>query len=168
MRAFLRERLLSFALTIFFRILDNLPPYNPVSYKGLEQFLPYYEIEIAIATLPAGLDPCDLLVRPGGVETFNKALATAVDALDFSLDRLFEQTLSRTRDSLESRFNAFASETQKAYQQLRQEILGEKKFSDAESWALVSYLMQEGRSAEMEKFVAEILASKPREAAFSL
>ena len=43
--------------------------------------------------------------------------------------RLFEQTLSRTRDSLETRFNAFASETQKAYQQLRQEILGEKKFS---------------------------------------
>jgi molecular chaperone GrpE (heat shock protein) len=43
--------------------------------------------------------------------------------------RLFEQTLTRTRDSLEGRFNAFASDTQKAYQQLRQEILGEKKFS---------------------------------------
>ena len=43
--------------------------------------------------------------------------------------RLFEQTLNRTRDTLESRFNSFASETQKAYQQLRQEILGEKKFN---------------------------------------
>jgi hypothetical protein len=43
--------------------------------------------------------------------------------------RLFEQTLNRTRDSLEGRFNSFAAETQKAYQQLRQEILGEKKFS---------------------------------------
>jgi hypothetical protein len=43
--------------------------------------------------------------------------------------RLFEQTLNRTRDNLESRFNAFAAETQKAYQQLRQDILGEKKFS---------------------------------------
>jgi hypothetical protein len=43
--------------------------------------------------------------------------------------RLFEQTLNRTRDNLESKFNAFASDTQKAYQQLRQEILGEKKFS---------------------------------------
>jgi len=43
--------------------------------------------------------------------------------------RLFEQTINRTRDSLEGRFNAFAAETQKAYQQLRQEILGEKKFS---------------------------------------
>lgn len=64
---------------------------NIASEKGLEQFLPYHEIEVAIATLPAGLDPCDLLVRPGGVDTFNKALASAVDALDFSLDRLFEQ-----------------------------------------------------------------------------
>jgi hypothetical protein len=43
--------------------------------------------------------------------------------------RLFEQTLNRTRDSLEGRFNSFAAETQKAYQQLRQDILGEKKFS---------------------------------------
>ena len=43
--------------------------------------------------------------------------------------RLFEQTLSRPRENLDSRFNAFASDTQKAYQQLRQEILGEKKFS---------------------------------------
>ena len=43
--------------------------------------------------------------------------------------KLFEQTLNRTRDSLEGRFNAFAGETQKAYQQLRQEVLGEKKFS---------------------------------------
>ena len=43
--------------------------------------------------------------------------------------KLFEQTLNRTRDSLESRFNAFAAETQKAYQQLRQEVVGEKKFS---------------------------------------
>lgn len=59
--------------------------------KGLEQFLPYHEIEVAIATLPAGLDPCDLLVSPGGVEIFTKALAGAVDALDFSLDRLFAE-----------------------------------------------------------------------------
>lgn len=43
--------------------------------------------------------------------------------------KLFEQTLNRARDGLQSNFNAFASDTQKAYQQLRQDILGEKKFS---------------------------------------
>jgi molecular chaperone GrpE (heat shock protein) len=43
--------------------------------------------------------------------------------------KLFEQTLNRARDALQSSFNTFAAETQKAYQQLRQDILGEKKFS---------------------------------------
>src|SRR3954471_10669329 len=43
--------------------------------------------------------------------------------------KLFEQTLNRTRDSLQGNFNTFASETMKAFQQLRGEILGEKKFS---------------------------------------
>lgn len=43
--------------------------------------------------------------------------------------KLFEQSLNRTRDSFQSSFNSYAAETQKAYQQLRQDILGEKKFS---------------------------------------
>ncbi len=43
--------------------------------------------------------------------------------------KLFETTLNRARDGLQSSFNAFAGDTQKAYQQLRQDILGEKKFS---------------------------------------
>jgi molecular chaperone GrpE (heat shock protein) len=43
--------------------------------------------------------------------------------------KLFEQTLNRARDGLQSSFNGFAGDTQKAFQSLRQEILGEKKFS---------------------------------------
>ncbi len=43
--------------------------------------------------------------------------------------RLFEQTLNRTRDSLQGSFNAFAADTQKAYQQLKQDVQGEKRFS---------------------------------------
>jgi molecular chaperone GrpE (heat shock protein) len=43
--------------------------------------------------------------------------------------KLFEQTLNRSRDGLQSSFNTFAGDTQKAYQQLRQDVLGEKKFS---------------------------------------
>lgn len=49
------------------------------------------DVELAIATLPAGLDPCDLLVAQGP-EPFRAALAAAVDALDFKLD----QVLSRS------------------------------------------------------------------------
>src|SRR5688572_3531372 len=43
--------------------------------------------------------------------------------------KLFEQTLNRARDALQSSFNAFAADTQKAYQQLKQDTVGEKRFS---------------------------------------
>ncbi len=43
--------------------------------------------------------------------------------------KLFEQTLNRARDNLQNSFNTFAAETQKAYQQMRQEMVGEKKFN---------------------------------------
>jgi len=43
--------------------------------------------------------------------------------------KLFEQTLNRFRDALQGSFNTFAAETQKAYQQLRQDVQGEKRFS---------------------------------------
>jgi molecular chaperone GrpE (heat shock protein) len=43
--------------------------------------------------------------------------------------KLFEQTLNRARDALQTSFNTFAAETQKAYQQLKQDMVGEKKFS---------------------------------------
>ena len=43
--------------------------------------------------------------------------------------KVFDQTVTRARDSLQSSFNAFASDTQKAFQSLRNEIHGEKRFS---------------------------------------
>jgi DNA primase len=46
------------------------------------------EVDLAIATLPQGLDPCDLLSREGGVQQFRSLLANAVDALDFKLGRV--------------------------------------------------------------------------------
>jgi len=43
--------------------------------------------------------------------------------------KVFEQTLTRARDSLQSSFNSFAADTQKAFQNLRNEVHGEKRFS---------------------------------------
>src|SRR5437763_4822713 len=43
--------------------------------------------------------------------------------------KLFEQTLNRARDALQGSFNSFAADTQKAYQQLKQDVQGEKRFS---------------------------------------
>src|SRR6516225_9483763 len=45
--------------------------------------------------------------------------------------KLFDQTLAKTRDDLKSSFNSFAADTQRAYQQLRQETHGEKRVSMA-------------------------------------
>jgi molecular chaperone GrpE (heat shock protein) len=43
--------------------------------------------------------------------------------------RLVEQTLNKVRDELKTSFNGFAADTQRAYQQLRQELHGEKRIS---------------------------------------
>jgi len=43
--------------------------------------------------------------------------------------KLFEQSLVRSRDELQAAFNQFAADTHKAYQQLREQIQGEKRAS---------------------------------------
>lgn len=58
--------------------------------RALELFVSQ-DVELAVATLPDGLDPCDLLVTPGGIETFKEVLTSAADALDFKLNKLLER-----------------------------------------------------------------------------
>lgn len=53
--------------------------------RALEVFVSE-DVELAIATLPDGMDPCDLIVARGP-EPFRAALASAVDALEFKLNR---------------------------------------------------------------------------------
>jgi len=55
--------------------------------RALEIFVSQ-EVDLAVATLPEGLDPCDLLVLEGGTERFKDILAGAVDALDFKLNQV--------------------------------------------------------------------------------
>ncbi len=45
------------------------------------------DVDLAIATLPEGLDPCDLLVRQGA-DAFRQVLDEAVDALEFKLNQV--------------------------------------------------------------------------------
>jgi DNA primase len=52
------------------------------------------ESDLAIATLPAGLDPCDLLVKQGP-DAFREALGGAVDALDYKLTQVLGGAASR-------------------------------------------------------------------------
>jgi DNA primase len=44
-----------------------------------------HDVELAVATLPDGLDPCDLLVNEGP-EAFKRVLENAADALEFKLN----------------------------------------------------------------------------------
>jgi molecular chaperone GrpE (heat shock protein) len=65
--------------------------------------------------------------------------------------KLFEQSLAKARDTLQASFNTFAADTQRAYQQLRQEIQGEKRIS----LALLNELMDVGFDLE------QVVAARP-------
>jgi DNA primase len=54
--------------------------------RALEIFAGH-DVDLAIATLPQGLDPCDLLVQQGA-DAFRRVLASAVDALEFKLNQV--------------------------------------------------------------------------------
>ncbi|HLN31025.1 MAG TPA: nucleotide exchange factor GrpE [Gemmataceae bacterium] len=58
--------------------------------------------------------------------------------------KLYEQALVKSRDTLQSAFNSFAADTQRAYQQLRQELHGEKRIS----LALLNELLELGFDLE--------------------
>jgi molecular chaperone GrpE (heat shock protein) len=58
--------------------------------------------------------------------------------------KLFEQTLARARDDLKGSFDSFARDTQRAYLDLRNHVLGEKKFS----LGLLSELLEVGQDLE--------------------
>ncbi len=66
--------------------------------------------------------------------------------------REFDKELRRHREAIQASFNNFAAETQRAYQQLRQEVHGEKRVS----LALLNELLDISQELE------QIKASRPR------
>jgi len=66
--------------------------------------------------------------------------------------KLFSQDLVKARDAIQASFNSFAADTQRAYQQLRQEIHGEKRTS----LTLLNELLDLGTDLE------HIIAARPR------
>jgi molecular chaperone GrpE (heat shock protein) len=55
--------------------------------------------------------------------------------------KLFEQALTQARDDLQARFDRFAADAQAAYQRLREEFTGEKRYSLALLNALVDTML---------------------------
>jgi DNA primase len=58
--------------------------------RALEIFAGH-DVELAVATLPEGLDPCDLLIQQGA-EAFRRVLEAAVDALEFKLNQVLPKS----------------------------------------------------------------------------
>jgi len=66
--------------------------------------------------------------------------------------KIFGQDVRAVRDSLKESFNNFASETQKAYQQMRKEMHAEKRVS----LALLNELLEIGQDLD------QVIAARPR------
>jgi DNA primase len=61
--------------------------------KGVDRALEVFvsqELDLRVAALPEGLDPCDLLAEQGS-EPFTKALEQAQDVFEYKLERLWEK-----------------------------------------------------------------------------
>jgi DNA primase len=85
------------------------------------------DVELAIATLPEGLDPCDLITNHG-VEPFKLALENSVDALDFKLNQLFARagnSVEGTKRAVDEILGIMALAPQEPGQagQVKQELL---------------------------------------------
>jgi molecular chaperone GrpE (heat shock protein) len=65
--------------------------------------------------------------------------------------KMFDQALARARDEMQRSFDSFAGATQRAYQQLRQEVHGEKRVS----LALLNELLEIGQELQ------HIVANRP-------
>jgi GrpE len=81
------------------------------------------------ADLPAAPRSLDTL----GSSTLFKLCEEVINLREYDKRQLrsLEQTLNKVRDEMKSSFNSFAADTQRAYQQLRQETHGEKRVSMA-------------------------------------
>ena len=66
-----------------------------------------------------------------GASTIFKLCAEVIQLREMNnrQHKMFESALANTRDDLKKSFNQFAAESQRAFQQLKQETVGEKKFS---------------------------------------
>jgi DNA primase len=71
--------------------------------RALELFVTN-DMDLAIATLPVGLDPCDMLLNDGP-EAFQEVLKGAVDALEFKLSSILAE-ISRDGASVETKRKA--------------------------------------------------------------
>jgi DNA primase len=134
--------------------------------RALELFVSQ-DVELAVATLPDGLDPCDLLMQPGGVDVFTHALKTAQDALEFKLNLLWEKESGNTSVEAMRRIvdailgiMALAPPVPSQAGQMRQELIVTRVahrlgLRQERVWARLAELKAERRSKEQQRAAEE-------------
>ena len=139
--------------------------------RALEIFVSQ-DVELAVATLPEGLDPCDLLVRAGGADTFKQILTSAVDALDFKLNRLLDRgeaaTVEGTRRVIDEILGimAAAPELPSRGAQVKQELIVTRLahrlgLRQETVWARLTELKNERRKKDFQNLQKGVAAPTP-------
>ena len=143
--------------------------------RALELFVSQ-DVELAVATLPDGLDPCDLLMQPGGVDVFTAALKTAQDALEFKLNLRWEKesgslSVEGQRRIVDAILGIMALSPPVPSQagQVRQELIVTRVahrlgLRQETVWARLAELKAERRSKEQQR-MSEERRAEPRQAA---
>ncbi len=141
--------------------------------KAMQAILVERDVEIAIASLPSGLDPCDLLSQQDGTEYFQKALREAKDALDYRLDWLFARSPSNTVESTRRIIDdilgvmALAETVRSTHFQVKRELIVTRVAQrlgvrQETVWARLGELQSEKRRTELSESVGMM---EPAEAA---
>jgi len=125
--------------------------------RALEIFVSQ-DVELAIATLPDGMDPCDLLLAHGA-DAFRAALAKAVDALDFKLNHLLggksSHSIDETRRVIDAILGVMALAPEMSGQagRVKQELVvtriaSRMKLRQETVWARLDELKREQRNRD--------------------
>ncbi len=136
--------------------------------RALEVFISH-ELDLRVATLPAGLDPCDLLSQQGS-EPFTQALQQATDVLEYKLQRLWEKEkdngLEGMRRAVEGILGILALTPTKLSVKLElmlNRLAHRFKLKEETLWARLEEL-RAGQQGKDRKGAAEAAASAPRRA----
>ena len=105
-------------------------------------------------TFPSGADPQESLAMSLGSSTLLSLLEAMIQLSERNQreHKVFTQDLKAVRDALQTSFRGFVEDTQRAYQQLRKEVHGEKRVS----LALLNELLEVGQDME------QVTAARPR------
>jgi DNA primase len=125
--------------------------------RALELFVTH-DLDLRVATLPEGLDPCDMLVRDGP-EPFRKVLEAAIDVFTYKLQRVWSKeaqgglegknrAVSQMIDILAKASDKHAIKVELMVRQIASKLGFMREFQEETIWAQLKEKRASQRSAE--------------------